>query len=290
MFQKLAVIGCGLMGGSFAMALRAAGQVAQVAGHSRSPSSSRRAVELGIIDEACEQAVEAVRGADLVLIAVPVGATQATLSALLPGLTPQALVMDVGSTKRDVVAAAQAALGKRVTQFVAAHPIAGKATGGIEQAEATLYQGRTTILTPLAETPADQLARARAAWESVGSLVVPMNAQAHDETFAAVSHLPHLLAFAYMQGLMSQGPAALRQHLTVAGPGFRDFSRIAGSTSAIWRDIFSANRDEVLKQLAHFEASLEMFRQALDEGRDDDLARWVDEASDVRSRWPGLPD
>jgi prephenate dehydrogenase len=289
-FQKLAVIGCGLMGGSFAMALRAAGQVAKVAGHSRSPSSSRRAVELGIIDEACEQAVEAVRGADLVLIAVPVGATQATLSALLPGLTPQALVMDVGSTKRDVVAAAQAALGKRVTQFVAAHPIAGKATGGIEQAEATLYQGRTTILTPLAETPADQLARARAAWESVGSLVVPMNAQAHDETFAAVSHLPHLLAFAYMQGLMSQGPAALRQHLTVAGPGFRDFSRIAGSTSAIWRDIFSANRDEVLTQLAHFEASLEKFRQALIEGRDDDLARWVDEASAVRSRWPGLPD
>lgn len=290
MFQKLAVIGCGLMGGSFAMALRAAGQVAKVAGHSRSPSSSRRAVELGIIDEACEQAVEAVRGADLVLIAVPVGATQATLSALLPGLTPQALVMDVGSTKRDVVAAAQAALGKRVTQFVAAHPIAGKATGGIEQAEATLYQGRTTILTPLAETPADQLARARAAWESVGSLVVPMNAQAHDETFAAVSHLPHLLAFAYMQGLMSQGPAALRQHLTVAGPGFRDFSRIAGSTSAIWRDIFSANRDEVLTQLAHFEASLEKFRQALIEGRDDELARWVDEASAVRSRWPGLPD
>lgn len=290
MFQKLGVIGCGLMGGSFAMALRAAGQVAKVAGHSRSPSSSRRAVELGIIDEACEQAVEAVRGADLVLIAVPVGATQATLSALLPGLTPQALVMDVGSTKRDVVAAAQAALGKRVTQFVAAHPIAGKATGGIEQAEATLYQGRTTILTPLAETPADQLARARAAWESVGSLVVPMNAQAHDETFAAVSHLPHLLAFAYMQGLMSQGPAALRQHLTVAGPGFRDFSRIAGSTSAIWRDIFSANRDEVLTQLAHFEASLEKFRQALIEGRDDDLARWVDEASAVRSRWPGLPD
>jgi prephenate dehydrogenase len=289
-FQKLGVIGCGLMGGSFAMALRAAGQVAKVAGHSRSPSSSRRAVELGIIDEACEQAVEAVRGADLVLIAVPVGATQATLSALLPGLTPQALVMDVGSTKRDVVAAAQAALGKRVTQFVAAHPIAGKATGGIEQAEATLYQGRTTILTPLAETPADQLARARAAWESVGSLVVPMNAQAHDETFAAVSHLPHLLAFAYMQGLMSQGPAALRQHLTVAGPGFRDFSRIAGSTSAIWRDIFSANRDEVLTQLAHFEASLEKFRQALIEGRDDDLARWVDEASAVRSRWPGLPD
>jgi prephenate dehydrogenase len=289
-FQKLGVIGCGLMGGSFAMALRAAGQVAKVAGHSRSPSSSRRAVELGIIDEACEQAVEAVRGADLVLIAVPVGATQATLSALLPGLTPQALVMDVGSTKRDVVAAAQAALGKRVTQFVAAHPIAGKATGGIEQAEATLYQGRTTILTPLAETPADQLARARAAWESVGSLVVPMNAQAHDETFAAVSHLPHLLAFAYMQGLMSQGPAALRQHLTVAGPGFRDFSRIAGSTSAIWRDIFSANRDEVLTQLAHFEASLEKFRQALIEGRDDELARWVDEASAVRSRWPGLPD
>jgi prephenate dehydrogenase len=289
-FEKLAVIGCGLMGGSFAMALRAAGRVQRVSGYSRSPASAQRAVELGIVDEAFDEPIDAVRGADLVLIAVPVGATQAALSALLPALSPQALVMDVGSTKRDVVAAALAAMGDRVAQFVPAHPIAGKATGGIEQAEATLYQGCTTILTPLAANPTEAVARAQAAWEAVGSRVVPMSAQAHDQTFAAVSHLPHLLAFAYMQGLMGQGPEALRQHLSVAGPGFRDFSRIAGSTSAIWRDIFSANRDEVLTQLTRFEASLAQFRQALTDGRDEDLARWVDEASAVRSRWPSLPD
>lgn len=272
------------------MALRAAGRVQRVSGYSRSPASAQRAVELGIVDEAFDEPIDAVRGADLVLIAVPVGATQAALSALLPALSPQALVMDVGSTKRDVVAAALAAMGDRVAQFVPAHPIAGKATGGIEQAEATLYQGCTTILTPLAANPTEQVARAQAAWEAVGSRVVPMSAQAHDQTFAAVSHLPHLLAFAYMQGLMGQGPEALRQHLSVAGPGFRDFSRIAGSTSAIWRDIFSANRDEVLTQLTRFEASLAQFRQALTDGRDEDLARWVDEASAVRSRWPSLPD
>jgi prephenate dehydrogenase len=197
--------------------------------------------------------------------------------------------MDVGSTKRDVVAAAQAAMGERVAQFVPAHPIAGKAVGGIEQAEASLYQGRCTILTPLAVNPEALVARAQAGWEAVGSQVVSMSPQQHDQTFAAVSHLPHLLAFAYMQGLMGQGAATLAQQLSVAGPGFRDFSRIAGSTSAIWRDIFSANRDEVLAQLEHFEAALGQFKQALAEGRDADLARLVDEASAVRSGWPGLP-
>ena len=310
MFTRLAVIGCGLMGGSFAMALRAAGAVRSVSGYSRARvgrrsevaadvgtgaakdggtfgSAAHRAQAMGLIDEAFDRAADAVAGADLVLLAVPVGATQDSLAALLPALSPDALVMDVGSTKRDVVAAARAAMGKRVAQFVAAHPIAGKESGGIEQAQASLYQGRTTILTPMEENPADRIAQAQTAWEAVGSRVVQMSPEAHDQTFAAVSHLPHLLAFAYMQGLMNQGPQALQQHLSVAGPGFRDFSRIAGSTSAIWRDIFSANRDEVLAQLALFEGALAQFKQALGEGRDGDLARLVDEASAVRSRWGG---
>jgi prephenate dehydrogenase len=138
----------------------------------------------------------------------------------------------------------------------------------------------------LPENDASLVARAQAAWEAVGCRVVTMSPEAHDHTFAAVSHLPHLLAFAYMQGLMGQGQDTLQQHLAVAGPGFRDFSRIAGSTSAIWRDIFSANRDEVLAQLAMFEGALAQFKNALAEGRDEDLARLVDEASAVRSSWP----
>jgi len=315
--EQLAVIGCGLMGGSFAAALRAslsaAGGVKRVTGYSRvrvgagdrteQPAVSRvtdagtakvleprtsaahRAQALGLIDEAFGTPAGAVAGADLVLIAVPVGATQAVLAELSPALSPNALVMDVGSTKRDVVAAARAALGARVSQFVPAHPIAGKETGGIEQAEAALYQGRSTILTPLPENDAARVARAQAAWEAVGCRVVHMSPEAHDQTLAAVSHLPHLLAFAYMQGLMGQGQDALDQHLAVAGGGFRDFSRIAASTSAVWRDIFSANRDEVLAQLTMFEGALTQYRQALAEGRDEDLARLVDEASAVRSRW-----
>lgn len=285
MFHKLAVIGCGLMGGSFALALRAAGAVQQVSGYSLRAQSAQWAREHGIIDETADGAATAVADADLVLIAVPVGATQTVLTELLPALSPRALVMDVGSTKRGVVAAAQAAMGDRVSQFVPAHPIAGKETGGIGQAEAALYEGRTTILTPLPSNPGESLTRAQAAWEAVGSRVVQMSPQAHDQIFAAVSHLPHLLAFSYIQGLMGQGDEALAQALAVAGPGFRDFSRIASSTSAIWRDIFNGNRDEVLAQLVQFEAALAAFKQALSEGRDEDLARLVDGASAVRSRW-----
>lgn len=293
MFEQLAVIGCGLMGGSFAAALKdsahVAGGVKRVTGYSRTrggASAAHRAQALGLIDQAFDTPAAAVNGADLVLIAVPVGATQAVLADLLPALSPKALVMDVGSTKRDVVAAARAALGSRVGQFVPAHPIAGKETGGIEQAEVALYQGRSTILTRLPENDAALVARAQAAWEAVGCRVVTMSTEAHDQTFAAVSHLPHLLAFAYMQGLIGQGQDALQQHLAVAGPGFRDFSRIAGSTSAIWRDIFSANRDEVLAQLAMFEGALAQFKHALAQGCDEDLARLIDEASAVRSSWP----
>ena len=273
------------MGGSFAMALREAGAVKQVCGHSRSAVSTQRAFELGIIDKVCSSPAEAVEQADLVLVAVPVGATQAVLSELVPALGADALVMDVGSTKRDVVAAAQAALGARVAQFVPAHPIAGKEHGGIEQAEAGLYRQRCTILTPLSENPASLVGEAQAVWEAMGCRVVQMKPAEHDETFAAVSHLPHVLAFAYMQGLMSQGGPQLQRHLDLAGPGFRDFSRIAASGSGIWRDILSANRDEVLAQLAHFEAALQQMKSALDEGRLDELSSLIDAAAALRSGW-----
>ncbi len=281
--QAVAVIGCGLMGGSFALALRAARPGIKVCAYSRSLASSQRALALGIVDAAHASAAQAVQGADLVLLAVPVTATEATLRELRPALRPEALVMDVGSTKRDVVAAARAALGAAVGQFVPSHPIAGKEIGGIEQAQAQLYQDRRCIITPLPENNAVWLQRAHTAWQAVGCRVVRMNADQHDRTFAAVSHLPHLLAFAYVNAVAQQADAA--RHLALAGPGFRDFSRIAGGTSAIWRDIFSANRSEVLQQLAQFESALGALRAALGAGHDDEVARLVDAASAVRTQW-----
>jgi prephenate dehydrogenase len=281
--QAVAVIGCGLMGGSFALALKAAWPGTHISAYSRSPASSQRALALGIVDATHTSAEQSVQGADLVLLAVPVTATEASLRDLRAALRPEALVMDVGSTKRDVVAAARAALGAAVGQFVPSHPIAGKESGGIEQAEACLYQDRRCILTPLPENDAVRLQRAQAVWEAVGCSVVRMNADQHDRTFAAVSHLPHLLAFAYVNAVAQQSDAA--RHLALAGPGFRDFTRIAGGTSAIWRDIFSANRDEVLQQLAHFESALGAVRAALAAGHDDEVARLVDAASAVRTHW-----
>jgi prephenate dehydrogenase len=285
---RLALIGCGLMGGSFAMALRKAASDHQVPlrinGYSRSRGSAHRAWELGIIDEVHESAAAAVVGADVVLLAVPVTATEATLTDLLPALSTDALIMDVGSTKRDVVASARAALaGDVLRQFVPCHPIAGKETGGIEQADARLYQARRCIITPLPENDPPRLQRAQRLWEAVGCSVVQMSAEQHDRTFAAVSHLPHLLAFAFVNGVAQQPDAA--RHLALAGPGFRDFSRIASGTSAIWRDIFSANRDEVLAQLSHFESALADMRTALAAGDGEAVARLVDAASAVRAHW-----
>ena len=292
---RLALLGCGLMGGSLALALRAAragSPPLSICGYSRSRGSAERAQALGIIDEVSDSAAQAVQGADLVVLAVPVTATGATLAAMVEALEPGALVMDVGSTKRDVAAAARQSLGAKVGQFVPAHPIAGKEQGGIDQAEAMLYRDRACILTPLPENTETDLRRAQQIWEVVGCRVSRLSPEAHDQTFAAVSHLPHLLAFAFVDAIAAQPQAA--RHLALAGPGFRDFSRIACSSSAIWRDIFSANRDEVLDQLQRFESSLADFRRALQEGDEaalTALSARLDAASAVRSAWRlnGLP-
>jgi prephenate dehydrogenase len=282
-FERLAVIGCGLMGGSFALALKQAGLVTHVAGFSASESTRQKALDLGVIDAACGSAAQAVDGADLVLLAVPVGATEEALRSIAPHLANNALLMDVGSTKSDVVAAARAALGERLPCFVPAHPIAGKEKAGVEHAEAALYQACITILTPLPENTLSQISKAQQIWEAVGSHVHTMSAQQHDTTFAAVSHLPHLLAFAYMQGLAAQHDGA--QHVSFAGPGFRDFSRIAASDPAIWRDILLSNRAEVLTQVAHFKQALSAFESALHDKDTAALNRMVTLASDLRSRW-----
>jgi prephenate dehydrogenase len=245
MFNQLGVIGCGLMGGSFALALKRAGLVKRVIGYSKSPSTTEKAKQLGVIDQAAESALLAVSGSDIVLIAVPVAASEATFKAIRHLVEPGVLIMDVGSTKRDVVDAARRVLKERVSSFVPAHPIAGKEVGGIAHADASLFSGRQVILTPLPQTLPDLLQKATDVWAAIGSQVLRMTPENHDAAFAAVSHLPHMLSFAYFNSVAKQ-PAG-RDFLSLAGPGFRDFTRIAASDAAVWRDILMSNREEIIK-------------------------------------------
>ncbi len=282
-FQHLALIGCGLMGGSFALAAKKAGLVQRVSGYSRSRPSAERARELGIIDTVADTAAQCAQGADLVLLAVPVAATQATLESLLPCLAPQALVMDVGSTKQDVALAAQAALGECIGQFVPAHPICGKEVAGIEHADAQLYQGQQVILTPLPDHDEGTLARASAVWQALGCRVRRMDPAQHDQALAAVSHFPHLLAFALMDSLMDQPEG--EQYLTVAGPGFRDTTRIAAGDPTLWTDVLLANSTAVIAQAQRLHAALFALESRLNAQDREAVHALVTRASERRARW-----
>jgi prephenate dehydrogenase len=283
MFNQLGLIGCGLMGGSFALALKKAGLVKRVIGYSKSPSTVEKARRMGVIDVAAESALLAVSGSDIVLIAVPVAATEATFKAIRHLVDPGVLFMDVGSTKRDVVDAARRVLKERLPSFVPAHPIAGRETAGIEHADATLYQGRKTILTPLAQTDPVLVQKATDVWAAVGCQVLKMTPEHHDAAFAAVSHLPHLLAFAYMNAMGEQPQG--QEYLSLAGPGFRDFSRIAASDPTIWRDILLSNREEILKQSEAFRQALEGLERQMRDWNGSNLQTLIQTASDARSQW-----
>ena len=283
MFNQLGVIGCGLMGGSFALALKRAGLVKRVIGYSKSPSTTEKAKKLGVIDTAAESALLAVSGSDIVLIAVPVAATEATFKAIRHLIEPGVLIMDVGSTKRDVVDAARRVLKENIASFVPAHPIAGKEVSGIANADASLYNGRQVILTPLPQTNPDLVQKATDVWAAMGAQVLRMTPENHDGAFAAVSHLPHMLAFAYFNSVARQ-PAG-RDYLSLAGPGFRDFTRIAASDSTMWRDILMSNREEVLKQSLRFRHTLEAMEHALKSGNIEALEDMVRSASEARSGW-----
>jgi prephenate dehydrogenase len=281
--QRLALIGCGLMGGSFALALRQRGLVGQVSGYSTREVTRQRALTLGVIDQACDSVAQAVSDADVVLLAVPVQATELTLRAMAPHLGAHTLLMDVGSTKCDVIASARACLGLALPRFVPAHPIAGKEVSGVEYAEASLYVNRQVFLTPIAETDARFTARAQALWMALGAQVGVLTPEFHDQTFAAVSHLPHVLAFAYMNALVAQPEGDRMQ--AMAGPGFRDFSRIAASDPTVWRDILLANRDHVLAQLAHTQEALAAFELAMREGDGERLTQLIETSRQARSGW-----
>lgn len=283
MFEQLGLIGCGLMGGSFALAAKRAGLVKRVVGYSKSPTTTERARQMGVIDVEAPSALLAVSGADLVLMAVPVAATEDTFKAIRHLLTPQTLLMDVGSTKSDVVDSAARVLGAQAAGFVPAHPIAGKEVAGVEHADADLYRDCQVILTPTAHTAPAHTDRAEAVWRALGCRVLRMTPQAHDAAYAAVSHLPHLLAFAFMNGLAAQPD--VQRFLSLAGPGFRDFSRIAAGDENVWRDILLTNRDEVLAQSRHFRAALAELEHSLEDGRADVLVPLIRQAADLRRPW-----
>ena len=279
--DTLAIVGTGLIGGSFSLALKQAGAVREVLGVGRNPARLAVALELGLINRAVDwmQAGEA----DCILLALPVGETGTVLKQLAPHLKPGAVVTDAGSTKANVVAAARATLGARFADFVPGHPIAGSEQSGPGAARADLYQGKKVVLTPQADTRASALATVRALWEAAGAQVETLDTDLHDRVFAAVSHLPHLAAFALVDELAqrSDGDTFFR----FAASGFRDFTRIAGSSPEMWRDIALANREAVLAELDAYLAALEALRQAV-EGRDAEALLMIfARARAARVRW-----
>ncbi|HUK05258.1 MAG TPA: prephenate dehydrogenase/arogenate dehydrogenase family protein [Burkholderiales bacterium] len=282
-FEKVALVGVGLIGGSFGLALKEARRCGRVVGAGRSAANLEQARARGAIDAIETDAAAAVRGADLVLIGAPVAQFEKIFLAIGPGLRPECLVMDAGSTKRDVVAAARRALGARIGQFVPAHPIAGAEKSGAAAASAALFRGKRVVLTPLDENAPDAIERAAAAWGACGARVSRMAPEEHDSVFAAVSHLPHLLAYALVHGI-SERPDAARLFGYAAG-GFRDFTRIASSHPEMWRDICMANSDRLLQELARFGAELENIGKILRDADAKALEKLFAEARAARERW-----
>jgi prephenate dehydrogenase len=259
--NKVVIVGAGLIGGSFALALKHAGCTAKVVGLGRSPQAMARALELGIIDEVGDSAASAMQGADLVLIAAPVAQTGPILASLLPYLEAHTIITDAGSTKGDVVAAARAALGDRIGQFVPGHPIAGRESNGPDAAIVDLYCGKKTVLTPLPENTQAAIDLVAKAWTDCGAIIHRLSPEEHDKVFAAVSHLPHLLAYALVDDIAAKPHASLL--FQYAASGFRDFTRIAGSSPEMWRDISLANQAALMQELDAYMAQLTRLRSML---------------------------
>ena len=283
MFEQLGLIGCGLMGGSFALALKRAGLVKRVVGYSKSPSTTERARQMGVIDVEAPSALLAVSGADIVLLAVPVAATEATLKAIRHLVNNEMLIMDVGSTKRDVIDSARRVLRDHIGSFVPCHPIAGREVSGVDHADPDLYTGKTVILTPIERTGVSQLKRANDLWQALQCNVVQMSPDAHDAAFAAISHLPHLIAFALMNGITGQHNG--KEMLSLAGPGFRDFSRIAASDPKMWRDVLLANKQELLDQSSQFQRALQAMELMISNSNGEALEESIGNASRARANW-----
>lgn len=278
--MNLALIGVGLIGGSFARAALAAGEVTSVVGFDVDAAALSAALELGAITEAAASPQAAVAHADVVMLAVPVGAMREALRAIAPHLRDAAVVTDVGSTKADVIAAARAELGGHFTRFVPGHPIAGRERPGVQSSDPRLFEDKLFVATPVGETADDAVARVERLWRRLGCRVERMEAHEHDRVFAAVSHLPHLLAFALVARIAREDDAESK--LAKAGAGFRDFTRIAASSPRMWRDVCIANRDALSAELAGYRALLAELQAALDARDGDALEAVFRAAADCR--------
>jgi prephenate dehydrogenase len=281
--EKLVIVGVGLIGGSFALALKEAGAAGRVIGVGRGAGNIRRALELGIIDAggAFDQATFG--DADLVLLAVPVGQMQTVMRAIAPLLGDKTVVTDAGSTKQDVVDLARRELKKSLARFVPGHPIAGTEKSGAESAFAALYRGRKVVLTPLDGTDVSALGAVRAAWKACGANVFELAPRQHDAVLATVSHLPHVLAYALVDQVARHKDA--KRLFSYAAGGFRDFTRIAGSHPEMWRDICLANKKALLAELGRYEGELERVRRIIERGDAKALDALFSGARDARNRW-----
>ncbi|WP_410498204.1 prephenate dehydrogenase [Chitinibacter sp. S2-10] len=281
--SKLVLLGTGLISGSFALALKRARLVSEVVGVGRNPANLARAIELRVIDVASHDAAEAVKDADLVFLGTPVGQMSELMMQIAPHLSPTCIVTDGGSTKQDVCALYRQCLPNQLAYCVPGHPIAGSDLSGASAATYGLYEGRRTVLTPLAETSAEALAMVRALWQACGATVYEMDAKTHDGVFAAVSHVPHLVSFAYMNAVLGKDNSG--QCLDFAGTGFRDFTRIAGSHPEMWRDITLANREAILSDLRANVAQLQGLISLIETGQSAELTEYINQASQARSSW-----
>ncbi|MDR0576769.1 MAG: prephenate dehydrogenase/arogenate dehydrogenase family protein [Candidatus Accumulibacter sp.] len=282
-FGKIVVFGVGLIGGSFALALKAAGQAEEIVGFGRSLSTLTLALDRGIIDRIGIDPGQETADADLVLLATPVGRMPEIMARIAPYLGGETIVTDGGSTKSDVVAAAREHFGARAAQFVPAHPIAGAENSGAAAARADLYRNRKVVLTPLPENPVLNVARVRSAWEWCGGEIFELAPDEHDRVFAAVSHLPHLLAFALVHGLAAREDSRL--YFDFAASGFRDFTRIAASHPEMWRDICLANKRALLGELDRYREQLDELRGALSRGDGAALEKTFGLARAARRAW-----
>ena len=283
LFERVAVIGVGLIGGSFALALKEKKLCAHVVGVGRSAANLKTALAHGIIDAIEADVAAAVRSADLIMIATPVAQYSEVMRALEKSLKPGAIATDSGSTKRDVVAAARSALGAKIAQFVPGHPIAGAERSGAAAADAGLFRGRRVVLTPLEENRAQDVEAVAGLWSAAGARVSRMTSSEHDEVFAAVSHLPHLLAYALVHDVGKRPNSA--QLFGYAAGGFRDFTRIASSHAEMWRDICVANRDLLLNDLHSYEKTLKAIGTLLEKSDAAALEKLFSEARAAREKW-----
>lgn len=281
--KKLVIFGVGLIGGSVALALKKAGVNTHIVGVGRSRNSLDEALNLGIIDVAESDIQAAVHNADVIMLAAPVAQTTQILKSIQPFLQANTVITDAGSTKGDVLSSAKAVLGSQFKQFIGGHPIAGAEKSGAAAAMADLFVAKNVVLTPTDETSPDAINTVTALWRSCGANVSTMRAEQHDAIFAAVSHLPHLLAFALVDDIASRPNAA--QLFSFAASGFRDFTRIAGSHPEMWRDISLANKQALLNEISAFEQELSTVKQLLTQNDSAGLEALFERASHARNQW-----